>query len=49
MMALLGRVGCSGRAPDEALPGVGMAVFLNNLNRWVSAELDQEEAAELLG
>jgi len=26
-----------------------MAVFLNILNRWESAELNQEEAAELLG
>jgi transposase len=28
---------------------VGMAVFLNLLRRWESAELNQEEAAELLG
>ena len=33
----------------EALQGVRMAVFLNVLNRWESAELNQEEAAELLG
>src|SRR5271166_6552984 len=33
----------------EALQGVRMAVFLNILNRWESAELNQEEAAELLG
>jgi DNA-binding ferritin-like protein (Dps family) len=26
-----------------------MAVFLNLLHRWESAELNQEEAAELLG
>jgi transposase len=33
----------------EALQGVRMAVFLNLLRRWESAELNQEEAAELLG
>jgi transposase len=33
----------------EALQGVRMAVFLNVLNRWESAELNQAEAAELLG
>lgn len=33
----------------EALQGVRMAVFLNVLHRWESAELNQEEAAELLG
>ncbi len=33
----------------EALQGVRMTVFLNVLNRWESAELNQEEAAELLG
>src|SRR5258707_4054216 len=33
----------------EALQGVRMTVFLNLLNRWESAELNQEEAAELLG
>ncbi|HEY3623950.1 MAG TPA: helix-turn-helix domain-containing protein, partial [Roseiarcus sp.] len=33
----------------EALQGVRMAVFLNLLNRWESAELNQAEAAELLG
>ena len=33
----------------EALQGVRMAMFLNLLRRWESAELDQEEAAELLG
>src|SRR5277367_3613257 len=33
----------------EALQGVRMAVFLNVLDRWESAELNQEEAAELLG
>ena len=33
----------------EALQGVRMAVFLNILNRWELAELNQEEAAELLG
>jgi transposase len=33
----------------EALQGVRMAVFLNLLSRWESAELSQEEAAELLG
>jgi hypothetical protein len=31
----------------EALQGVRMAVFLNLLRRWESAELNQEEAAEL--
>jgi len=33
----------------EALQGVRMAVFLNILSRWEAAELNQEEAAELLG
>jgi transposase len=33
----------------EAREAVRMAVFLNILNRWESAELNQEEAAELLG
>jgi transposase len=33
----------------EALQGVRMTVFLNLLTRWESAELNQEEAAELLG
>jgi hypothetical protein len=33
----------------EALQGVRMTVFLNLLSRWESAELNQEEAAELLG
>jgi transposase len=33
----------------EALQGVRMAKFLNILHRWESAELNQEEAAELLG
>jgi transposase len=33
----------------EALQGVRVAMFLNILNRWESAELNQEEAAELLG
>ena len=33
----------------EALQGVRMAVFLKLLSRWESAELSQEEAAELLG
>jgi transposase len=33
----------------EALQGLRMAMFLNILNRWESAELNQEEAAELLG
>ena len=33
----------------EALQGVRMAMFLNLLNRWELAELNQEEAAELLG
>jgi transposase len=33
----------------EALQGVRMTMFLNLLNRWESAELNQEEAAELLG
>lgn len=33
----------------EALQGVRMAMFLNILDRWESAELNQEEAAELLG
>ena len=33
----------------EDLQGVRMAMFLNLLHRWESAELNQEEAAELLG
>jgi transposase len=33
----------------EALQGVRMAMFLNLLHRWESAELNQEEAAALLG
>ena len=33
----------------EALQGVRMAVFLNILDRWESAELNQEKAAEFLG
>src|ERR1700677_1659916 len=33
----------------EALQGVRMAMFLTLLSRWESAELNQEEAAELLG
>src|SRR6202034_121892 len=33
----------------EALSGVRMAMFLNILHRWESAELNQEEAAELVG
>ena len=33
----------------EALQGVRMAMFLNILHRWESSELNQEEAAELLG
>jgi transposase len=33
----------------EALQGVRMAVFLNLLHRWESAELNQAEAAGLLG
>jgi len=33
----------------EALQGVRMAMFLNILHRWESAELNQDEAAELLG
>ncbi len=33
----------------EALQGVRMAIFLNILHRWESAELNEEEAAELLG
>ena len=33
----------------EALQGVRMVMFLNILHRWKSAELNQEEAAELLG
>jgi hypothetical protein len=32
----------------EALQGVRMAVFLNRLRRWESAELNQAEAAGLL-
>jgi transposase len=32
----------------EALQGVRMAMFLKLLSRWESAELSQEEAAELL-
>ena len=33
----------------EALQGVRMTVFLNLLSRWELAELNQAEAAELLG
>jgi transposase len=33
----------------ETLQGVRMAMFLNLLSRWESAELNREEAAELLG
>jgi transposase len=33
----------------EALQGARMAMFLNLLRRWESAQLNQEEAAELLG
>jgi predicted DNA-binding protein (UPF0251 family) len=33
----------------EAREAVRMTVFLNVLHRWESAELNQEEAAELLG
>jgi transposase len=33
----------------EALQGVRMAMFLNILHRWESAELNQEEASGLLG
>jgi len=33
----------------EALQGVRVAVFLNILHRWESAELNQAEAADLLG
>ena len=33
----------------EVLQGARMAVFLNLLHRWESAELNQAEAAELLG
>ncbi|HEY1886297.1 MAG TPA: hypothetical protein VGG86_09625 [Roseiarcus sp.] len=33
----------------EALQGVRMTVFLNLWRRWESAELNQAEAAELLG
>jgi transposase len=33
----------------EAVQGVRMAMFLNLLHRWESAELNQAEAAELLG
>ena len=33
----------------EALQGVRMAMFLNVLSRWESAELNQAEAADLLG
>src|ERR1700756_1773163 len=33
----------------EAFQGVRMTVFLSLLRRWESAELNQEEAAELLG
>ena len=33
----------------EAREAVRMAMFLNILNRWESSELNQEEAAELLG
>jgi transposase len=33
----------------EAVQGARMAVFLNLLHRWESAELNQAEAADLLG
>ena len=33
----------------EALQGVRVAMFLNIKRRWESAELNEEEAAELLG
>ncbi|HTR14862.1 MAG TPA: hypothetical protein VMI72_16830 [Roseiarcus sp.] len=33
----------------EALQGVRMAMFFNLRRRWEEAELNQEEAAELLG
>jgi hypothetical protein len=33
----------------EAFQDVRMVVFLNRLRRWESAELNQEEAAALLG
>ncbi|MGO9755015.1 MAG: ISNCY family transposase [Roseiarcus sp.] len=33
----------------EALQGVRVAIFLNIMHRWESAELNEEEAAELLG
>jgi hypothetical protein len=33
----------------EAREAVRMAMFLNILNRWEPAELNQEEAVELLG
>lgn len=33
----------------EAVAGVRMAMFLHILPRWESAELNQEEAAKLLG
>jgi hypothetical protein len=33
----------------EALQGVRMAVFLNILNRWESAELNQAEAGAVGG
>src|SRR3984957_8428792 len=49
---LSGRSGPFGRVRmrrTEALQGVRMAMFLNILHRWESAELNQGEAAELLG
>ena len=33
----------------EALQGVRVAMFLNVRSRWESAELNEDEAAELLG
>ena len=37
------------RRTEEAPQGVRVAMFLNLLHRWESAELNQAEAAELLG
>src|SRR5271166_4425373 len=49
MSGSLGPFWGSGMRRTEALQGVRMAVFLNLLHRWESAELNQEEAAEVLG
>ena len=39
-------LGGGGMRRTEALQGVRMAMFLNLVRRWESAQLNQEEAAE---